>query len=775
MKRTQLFILMLPVLLSYGCGSGLKINGITGYQIVIPTQADTIETRAASQLQHYLFEMSNTELPVVTESDYSGKNAIYIGNTAFAKALNLNIAGLKGEGYIFQSVGNNFVVIGGEKNGTLYGVYDLLESFGFRKYYSNATFIPKKNAITFPDNTVFVPLNRLRTTATGDRRDPVGTREYNEWHKLSGRGDWGTGYVHSFVRTFVSAQEHFQSHPEYFALRNGIRLPTQLCLSNPEVLKICIKDLQAAMERNPGATYWSVSQEDNDKCCLCPGCLALNKKYGGDEHRYSGSNVWFANEVAKAFPDKMISTAAYWYTLPAPDNITLEPNLNIALCNIDSRRHRPIYEADTAFTRHLTNWGKLSKDILIWDYEIQFSNQVSPFPNLHVIGPNLDFFTKNNVNSFFMQSSSTYGNEMAELRSYLLSKLLWDPKADWEVIIDDFCNGYYGKAGPYIKQYIYTMRDALLESGFSLNIFGSPEEARDSYLTGELMEKYRKFFDDAEKAVQNDPVLLERVQVARLPIMYAQIQISRTAVDTPRSLYKYDEDGTLYVNPEIPETLYKFLEVIRKTATRQLREREITLDEYLAAYKRIFEKTEFARDAISLHKKITPLSEFSRRHKGVEALTDGMFGSVENWRDGTLDNWVSTSKNHMTFILDLDSVKNIRYLNMDFYDAKDTWYQMSLPKYVIYSFSEDGVNFGDEIKVMTPVDPMEVEIDNMPRDIYVQSYTAYTSRRAQYIKVHAESILTNPLWHVKAGDPAFMFCDEIIVKGTSIVPGGLRR
>jgi len=116
----------------------------------------------------------------------------------------------------------------------------------------------------------------------------------------------------------------------------------------------------------------------------------------------------------------------------------------------------------------------------------------------------------------------------------------------------------------------------------------------------------------------------------------------------------------------------------------------------------------------------------------------------------------------------LDSVKNIRYINMDFYDAKDTWYQMSLPKYVIYSFSTDGVNFGDEIKVMTPVDPMEIEIDNMPRDIYVQSYTVYTSRRARYIKVHAESILTNPNWHVKAGDPAFMFCDEIIVKGTSI-------
>jgi hypothetical protein len=89
---------------------------------------------------------------------------------------------------------------------------------------------------------------------------------------------------------------------------------------------------------------------------------------------------------------------------------------------------------------------------------------------------------------------------------------------------------------------------------------------------------------------------------------------------------------------------------------------------------------------------------------------------------------------------------------------------MNLPEYVSFSFSADGVNFGDEIKVTTPVDPMEPEIDNMPRDIYVQPYTVYTKRNARYIKVHAESILTQPNWHVIAGSAVAMYCDEIVVK-----------
>ena len=753
-------------------GAGLKINGTSGYQIVVPSGANEVETRAAMQLQRFLGEMSGAELPVVEEGQYSGDAAIYLGRTEFAKSLNLDIASLKDDGYIYKTVGNDFVIAGGAKKGTLFGMYDMLESLGFRKYTPLATVIPKKHSVDFPNDTVFNPRIVYRTTATGfggGRRstlqvDPELNREYNEWHKLSSqREDWGM-FVHTFIRNLVKPEEHFAAHPEYYALRNGQRLPTQLCLSNPDVLRICIEDLRELIARNPEAKYWSVSQEDNAQTCQCPSCLALNKKYGGHESRESGAMLWFTNQVAKAFPDKMISTLAYWYTLNAPDNIIAEPNVNIMLCNIDSHRHRPIFEADTAFTRHITNWGRIAKDIIIWDYNIQFSNMVSPFPNLHVIGPNLDFFNENNVNAFYMQSSSTYGGEMAELRPYLISKMMWDPKADWEAMIEDFCNGYWGKAGPYVLEYINTMRQSLLDSGFRLSIFGSPEQARDSYLSAEMMQEYSRLFDEAEKAVQNDPVMLDRVKITRLPIQYAQIQISRGSVDEPRSLYKHDENGELYIDPVIPETVDKFIAGITKAGMGQLREREIPIRDYKAAYDRIFDKTEDTRSALSVGKKITPVSEFSRRHQAPETLTDGMFASAENWRDCRYDNWVGVNGTHMTFIVDLDTLRRVKYINMDFLNARDTYYEMNLPKYVSYSFSTDGVNFGDEFRVVAPIDPMAPEFDNMPRDIYIQPFTAYTGRTARYIKVHAESVLRQPNWHVRAGSPVTMFADEIVVK-----------
>lgn len=226
---------------------------------------------------------------------------------------------------------------------------------------------------------------------------------------------------------------------------------------------------------------------------MCDDCVKLNVKYGGDRKRYSGAVIHFVNKVARAFPDKTISTLAYWYTREAPTNIKPGSNVNIMLCNIESERHKPVFQTDTAFSNDLKNWGKLSKDILIWDYDIQFSNLVSPFPNLHTIKPNLDFFTGNNVNAFFMQSNSQVGGEMAELRAYLISKLLWNPDADDNTIIDDFVNGYYGDAGPYIRQYIDDMHNALLESGHHLGIFGSPEEAKSTYLSARMMGKYNPY------------------------------------------------------------------------------------------------------------------------------------------------------------------------------------------------------------------------------------------------------------------------------------------
>ena len=131
-------------------------------------------------------------------------------------------------------------------------------------------------------------------------------------------------------------------------------------------------------------------------------------------------------------------------------------------------------------------------NILIWDYNIQFANPISPFPNLHTIGPNVKFYIENNVNALFMQATGNKA-EFGQLRSYLITQLMWNPQRDADEIINEFLVGYYGSASNYVRNYIDTMKEALLKTPFRLNIFGDPRDAISNYLSAKILKSITKY------------------------------------------------------------------------------------------------------------------------------------------------------------------------------------------------------------------------------------------------------------------------------------------
>ncbi|MFA6947278.1 MAG: DUF4838 domain-containing protein, partial [Pedobacter sp.] len=484
-------------------------DGILDYQIIIPVRANAIEKEAALKLQKYLSKLSVKAVAIAEEGKSVVKNGIYLGETEYAKARQINSSQLPEAGFILKTEGDNFIIAGGAKRGLLFGVFDMLENLGFRKYSQEIANSPKDKSFNPPKaDKVVEPKIKYRTTSYSQMAD----QEYSDWHKLSSRDDWGL-FVHTF-NTLVPQQQYAKSHPEYYSLIDGKRQPgTQLCLSNPEVLSLLVAILKNKIQEKPAATYWSVSQDDNDRYCQCDGCKTLNEKYGNVP---SGSIIYFVNQVAREIPDKIISTLAYWYSRKAPKNIEIESNVNIMLCNIEGTRQAPVFVTDPAFSQDLKDWGALSKDILIWDYNIQFTNFISPFPNLYTLKPNIKFYTENQVKGLFMQANNEAAAEMALLRSYLICKLMWDPDADDKAIINEFLNGYFEAAAPFIRQYIESMQDSLVKSGMVLSIFGDPIHAKNAYLSAEMMQQYKQLFDKAEKAVASKPELLKRVKTARL-------------------------------------------------------------------------------------------------------------------------------------------------------------------------------------------------------------------------------------------------------------------
>jgi len=648
-----------PLLLGLlpGCTRGPAITLTRGsesaYSIVLSSNADSTDARAARELQHYLHRISGAELPIVVSEIGIQGRAIYLAAAGRSGRLPVEIEfdALEEDGFALRTAGADIVIAGGTEKGLLYGVYELLTShLGCRLYAPEAVVIPEQSTITLPRlNDVQVPVLTFRSTNYAHAY----SNPYRDWHRLDdGNEDryleWSTR-VHTF-KNLVPPEEYFADHPEYFSQIAGERSPSyQLCLTNPDVYDIVVARLLEMMAGHPEVTYWSVSQNDTYGPCECAACRALDEAEGGP----IGSLLHFVNRVADEFPDKIITTLAYQYSRSAPRNLRPRPNVSITLCSIECDRSVPIDSSprNAAFRHDVEAWSAIAPRIQIWDYVVQFSSIVSPFPNLHVLQPNIRFFVRNGIDAVFEQGSGGLRGEFTWLRSWLIAKLLWNPEADVDALIDDFLAGYYGPAAPWLRRYIDTTHRTLRRSGARLDIYKGPREAVDTYLTPRLMDRYERFFARAAETVADDPVFSRRLREARLPLEFARLEQAKLYGTGELGFFERTPTSSWRVRPAMRQLLDEFVTGCEAAGVTRLDEHGVPPAEYRQRLERLFDVS--MQDHLALNRPVEVLTTWSEKYpaNGIATFTDGLKG-VEDWTC----NWLGFEGHDMTVVIDLESI-----------------------------------------------------------------------------------------------------------------------
>ena len=727
-------------------------RGISDYFIIIPQNPPEIDVRAAETLRTYLQKSTGADLPVITDDETPKSKEILIGNNRHLKELNIdiNVKELEEDGFRILTSGEHLVFVGGSENGILYSVYSFLEDYlDCRMYSSKVQIVPQFKKLVIPQIDITeVPVIKTRMLHYQDAYTP----EYNEWHKLDNPGkefkDWGM-WVHTFD-DLVPSDEYFQEHPEYFTEINGLRTPKgQLCLTNPDVLKLVIDNLGQMIEEKPDATYWSVSQNDNYLYCRCEDCEAMDEIHGS----HSGTVINFVNKVAKQFPDKTISTLAYQYSRSAPKDLIPADNVQIVLCSIECNRSKPI-SVDTSsvsFKRDIEEWGKITNNILVWDYTVQFRNLVSPFPNFRVLQPNIQFFVDNNAFEMFQQGNGAKKGEFAELRAYIIAKLLWDPDADVEAIMNDFLDGYYGKSAKYIKEYITTMHDALEASGETLLIYGNPVMPRNGYLSPTLISNYNNLFDKAEKRAKRSPEVVKRVKEARLPLQFAILEQARYFGTGAQGYFYQNVDSVWEPKPEMKNLLSAFVDGCQEAGIEKLEEHGTSPEEYDQQIQELWAKS--MPDNLALLRPVRLKIDFSPKYDagGAQALTDGIRGL----NDYNM-NWLGFEGSNMDAIIDLGDTLRVNSVSIDFLQDINSW--VFLPKAIkvytsingnVYKRKGGTINKASEDQDAKFIETFEVELDNV---------------KTRYVRIKTAGHIFCPDWHKGAGKMSWIFADEIIVR-----------
>lgn len=738
MKTRNLFILVL-ILCLLGCSNKNQLtlikNGQSDYEIVIPDNSDKTIEKAAQELQKYLEQISKVDIAVVSDNNTdSGKKKIIIKEDS-GLATDQTVS--------FKSEGNNIVISGGNPQSTLYAVYEFLEmNLGCKWFSPTVEKIPEQQTVLIDKTLDYVYTPEI-TTRTVHSKLFYENHEFADKQKVTHEAFPNyvpTARVHTFHR-FVPEKDYYKNHPEYYALRGDKRLHTQLCLTNENVLQIVKDSVRSYFRKYPDADVISVSTNDNTQYCQCEHCSKIDEAEGSP----TGSMIYFVNEVAKEFPDKIISTLAYQYTRKPSITKPLD-NVLITLCSIECDRSAPIEEKCSDFAEDLMGWKELSDNIRIWDYTTQFTNFLAPFPNIHTLQPNIQFFRDNHAKWIFEQHSHN-PSELFELRSYLTAKLLWNPDADAEQIITEFVDGYYEEAGVYVKAYIDAIHVEIQNSkDFFLFLYGDPAQGFKSWLNPENLKKYNAFFDEAEKVVIDKPEILQRVRVARISTDYASLGMARNGMSPDFQLLENGE-----ISSSTKQRLKRFEESCNIANITLMNEMGYQVDEFLELFETTMQRA--ASPNIAKGKPVTLLTKPKKyAHENPQALTNGALGGSNFYA-----NWLGFEGNNMEAIIDLGEEKEFSSISTGFLQV--TNHIVFFPKNVRYSISNDTKSF-KTIKNIATTKPITKESKRNDLEYFTGTFKPV---KARYVKIEAENVGKAPGWHNAAGLPVWIFADEVII------------
>ena len=262
-----------------------------------------------------------------------------------------------------------------------------------------------------------------------------------------------------------------------------------------------------------------MSQNDCFNPCACARCLASDEAEGGP----SGTLLRFVNAVAEdiepEFPGVAIDTLAYQYTRHPPRTAKPRPNVIVRLCSIECQFGRPLEDpANRAFLEDLEGWSKIAGRLYVWDYTTDFSHYIQPHPNYGVLAPNLRLFARSHVRGVFEQGAyQSPGSEMAELRAWVLARLLWNPALDERSLRKEFLDGYYGPAAGEIAAILGLLERAVAASGDPLGCY-SPPDAK--FLNLATLGRAWEIFARAERRTAGRREYARRVLRAKLPFAY---------------------------------------------------------------------------------------------------------------------------------------------------------------------------------------------------------------------------------------------------------------
>ncbi len=438
--------------------------------------------KAAEELQSYLRKASGAKLAIV---DRPTSPMLCLGDNAPAREAGVRVEDLAWEGYrILTKDGSLYIAgrdtadgqstpRGGTSPGTRNGVYAFLEEqLGIRWLLpgEDGEVVPELRTVTVgPKDRTGAPIFLRRMLPyTGANAEVV---LWQTRQRLG--GSLSIYHGHNWAKTVPA--ELFKTHPEWFAMRGGERVPPlgryKLETTNPELVAYYADAAIKTFDATPSLYGYSLSPSDSSGWSESPESLALTER---DPH--GGRSVTplvlkfyddVARRVAARHPDRVLPGYIYSEYLypPAAGIPPLAPNLFPVVAPHISYGFT-LYRDDVRkdWQAVMDAWGNAASHLGYYDLMNTWQQQLgAPMPVATSI---VRFVFENLRRCRGMQSVYLYGRPAwgaGAASNYVLARMMWNPAQDPDTLRKEFFHLAYG---PQAGASILAMDD-LLDAAFA--------------------------------------------------------------------------------------------------------------------------------------------------------------------------------------------------------------------------------------------------------------------------------------------------------------------
>ncbi|MBD3291497.1 MAG: DUF4838 domain-containing protein [Armatimonadia bacterium] len=451
--------------------------------VVVPTDCSEARLVAADDFAKTLAQMTGSEVPVImrdADGELPEGPRVLLGDQYAPEDARADLTDerIGYDGYIIRSLGDDALLLCGRNDaGHSNAAYGWLREMGCRWLMPgpHAAVIPEADDVRLSGwdevekpawvhrQLWYSALKRIMDQAPEEAA--ACNEELQTWLRRNrmGRGT-PVQFGHNFYRV-VPADQYFETHPEYFPLRDGKRTREgQVCTTNEDVIELFAEAAIAFFDEHPQMKTFSLSANDNYGWCECEDCVALDPpERRDDRHGMGDRSVVFANEVARrvrnVYPDRWLAFYAYAGNVKPPLHADPDENVLVVLAHYVADHLRAINDPrskwNAAFMEYVDGWGAVAEQMFLREY---YCRWWAPWPMYPAVAADIPYLTSRNFNGF--NAELEYRAEGAEIGWYLLGQLCWDPTQDADALLAEYFEGLYGPAASEMRSYFEILREA---------------------------------------------------------------------------------------------------------------------------------------------------------------------------------------------------------------------------------------------------------------------------------------------------------------------------